>query len=459
MNSSPHIPSSSFAVMSRRLCTFIAAVASAAMSLVPSSAVADELVDRLRAVAGLTVVGEQTAPPGYRFFVLSYEQLVNHAAPWKGSFQQRLTLLHRSIASPTIVVTDGYGLPEAPSRSEPSQIVDGNELRIEHRFFLSSRPDPADWGDLTIEQAAADHHRVIIALKPVYVGRWLTTGRSKGGMAAVYHRRFYPLDVHGTVAYVAPNDVIDRRDFYIQFFDQVGTPDCRKRVKEFQREALVRRAEIVPFLNARAAASGQSYTILGSAERALDLHVVDWGLGFWMFGGQEFCAVIPPPDAPTAFIVAGLDAVLGLDFYTDQGLEPSVPAAYQLGTQLGYPILPEAHLADLLLFPGEDVPRSFVPTEIEMARFDRSAMRDIDVFVRMFGSELMFVYGQNDPTTAEAFERGPGTRDSFWYVVPEANHSARIAGLPSMQREEAMAVIRRWAGEATVSSALRDRHH
>ena len=61
----------------------------------------------------------------------------------------------------------------------------------------------------------------------------------------------------------------------------------------------------------------------------------------------------------------------------------------------------------LVLHPGEDVPRSFVPAEIPVPRFDQSAMRDIDTFVRLFGSELMFVYGENDPTTAEAFRLGP----------------------------------------------------
>ena len=76
--------------------------------MTPTFAVADELVDALANVPGLTIVGEHTAPPGFRFFVLNYEQPVNHLFPWKGVFAQRLTLLHRSLASPMIVNTDGY---------------------------------------------------------------------------------------------------------------------------------------------------------------------------------------------------------------------------------------------------------------------------------------------------------------------------------------------------------------
>ena len=163
------------------------------------TAAADDVVDALLSVPGLTILNDQPVATGLRLFVLSYEQRVNHQVLAKGTFAQRMTLLHRSFMAPMIVTTDGYELPPVPSRSEPALIVDGNDLRIEHRFFLPSRPEPADWTDLTIAQAAADHHSIIVALKAVYSGHWLTTGRSKGGMAAVYHRRFYPNDVNGTI--------------------------------------------------------------------------------------------------------------------------------------------------------------------------------------------------------------------------------------------------------------------
>ena len=91
-----------------------------------------------------------------------------------------MTLLHRSFTAPMIVTTDGYELPPVPSRSEPALIVDGNDLRIEHRFFLPSRPEPAYWTDLTIAQAAADHHSIIVALKAV-TQRSLADNRAEQG--------------------------------------------------------------------------------------------------------------------------------------------------------------------------------------------------------------------------------------------------------------------------------------
>lgn len=106
----------------------------------------------------------------------------------------------------------------------------------------------------------------------------------------------------------------------------------------------------------------------------------------------------------------------------------------------------EHHLTDLLQFQGEDVPRSFISADIASRSFDEWPMPDIDVFVRVFGSALMFVKSENDPWSAEPFQLGPGTRDSFSYLVPSGNHGARIAQLPAEKRVEAIAAIRRWAG-------------
>ena len=71
---------------------------------------------------------------------------------------------------------------------------------------------------------------------------WISTGGSKGGTTATYYERFYPRDMDGAVAYVAPNDVVTKEDSaYDEFFGQVGTKECRDRLNAVQREALVRR--------------------------------------------------------------------------------------------------------------------------------------------------------------------------------------------------------------------------
>ncbi|MGC5410129.1 aminopeptidase, partial [Streptomyces sp. DT225] len=128
-----------------------------------------------------------------------------------------------------------------------------------------SRPSPADWSKLDIWQAASDEHRVFTALKRIYSENWLTTGGSKGGMTATYYERFYPKDMDGVVAYVAPNDVVNKEDSaYDRFFAEVGTEECRDKLGGVQREALIRRAPLEEKYARYAAGNGYTFDTVGS---------------------------------------------------------------------------------------------------------------------------------------------------------------------------------------------------
>ena len=63
--------------------------------------------------------------------------------PGGGTFKQRLTLLHRDFAAPTVVYNSGYFVSTRGSRSQLTQIVNGNQLSMEYRYFSPSRPEPA----------------------------------------------------------------------------------------------------------------------------------------------------------------------------------------------------------------------------------------------------------------------------------------------------------------------------
>lgn len=114
---------------------------------------APDIKDQILAIPGMSLI-EEKPYPGYRYFVLNYTQPVDHKRPSKGTFKQRLTLLHKDTSRPTVFFTSGYGVSTNPSRSEPTRIIDGNQVSLEYRFFTPSRPDPADWSKLDYEQAA-----------------------------------------------------------------------------------------------------------------------------------------------------------------------------------------------------------------------------------------------------------------------------------------------------------------
>jgi len=414
-----------------------------------ATATADtDILAKLKAIPGMTVQEKTSTLTGYRWFWLNYRQPVDHRHPNKGWFEQRIMLEHKSDDRPMVLYTSGYNTPETMFVSEPTGLVDGNQISVEYRYFSPSIPQPAVWTKDTIWQAATDEHSLIKALKTIYHGKWISTGASKGGMTATYHKRFYPRDVDGTVAYVAPNDVNNKEDSaYDRFFKTVGTdPKCRADLRNLQREMLKRRPEMEARMTAAAQEAGYTWKIVKGVDVAFENSVMDFEWAFWQYHLQSECADVPATTASTDDIYAYFDLVSGGLTYTDQGLEQYIPYYYQAGTQLGWPAPSFKHLRPLLRHEKTYQPRTYVPRNIPM-RFDPSAMPDIDRWVRTSASHMLFVYGQNDPWGAEPFRVGPHARDSKVFVSPGLNHSGRlIATLPAAQKAEATADVRRWAG-------------
>ena len=401
----------------------------------------DNLADALGEIPGLTFVEEEVEPP-YRFFWMEYEQPVDHGDPDGATFRQRLTLVHLDAGAPTVLHTTGYHLVGGPFLSELAYLIDANQVHVEQRFFGPSRPEPADWSLLDIEQAAADHHRIIEALAPLYGGAWVSTGASKGGMTSIYHRRFYPDDVDGTVAYVAPISFGAPDERYLPFFDTVGEDTCREAIRAYQREMLVRREEMLIRMEAYADGEGITYERMGGIAGAFEDSVIEFQWGFWQYQGADSCVAVPSTTATDDELWSFYMDSDALFFFGDGDVLAYEPYYYQADTQLGYPDIPTDHLADLLV--TQDEPRDFLPAGVE-ATYDPDAMVDIDAWVKAEGAELIFVYGEWDPWTAGRFELGDAT-DSASYLVPAGTHGATILDLADGDQAEIADALERWTG-------------
>jgi hypothetical protein len=159
--------------------------------------------DLLAALQALPNVADATEQPtqtsGYHYIVLHFRQPVDHQDPSSGTFLQEVSLLHRDLAAPLVVWTSGYWDYYLDKTVELTHLLSANQISIEHRYFGESRPQPPDWSKLTIDQMAADEHEIVSALRTLYTGAAISSGGSKGGMTAMFYRRFYPNDVDGTV--------------------------------------------------------------------------------------------------------------------------------------------------------------------------------------------------------------------------------------------------------------------
>jgi hypothetical protein len=417
-----------------------------AQSELTAASPSDDIRQRLQAIPGMRVVQEKSVPgnSSVRFFVLEYEQPADHNHPERERFRQRMTLLHRSAQAPMVLANTGYMLYSLqPYNTEPSYLLNANMLMVEHRFFGTSFPAARDWKLLDIQQAAADHHRIVQALKPLYPARWLSTGSSKGGMTALYHRYFYPNDVHATVAYVAPSMHFDGDPRFVDFLENVGTEDCRERLRQVQRALLSRRAEMQPFIQELIAA-GYTFEGLG-LERSYEFAVLEAPFTYWQYGpGVAACTRIPAPNAPAEELYAFLSDINYLEYYSDQEMEPYAAFYYQSATQLGSPRYPEAHLRTLLRYPGQDVTRNYLPYGVEK-EFDRQAMRSVERWVHTRAERVLLVYGENDPWTTGAMKVNPAN-DSARYFAPGVGHGADIYGLSAPERSHALQQLSTWMG-------------
>jgi hypothetical protein len=402
-----------------------------------------DIFEQINAIPGVTATEELSDIDGYRYFMIDFEQPVDHADPSGQHFTQRIMLHHKDAGAPLVLASTGYYL-WLPSQwlEEPTDLLDANQLIVEHRYFYPSRPEPADWMDLNIAQAASDHHRIVEAFRPIYEGKWISTGVSKGGMTSIYHRRFFPGDVDGTVAYVAPHsDGLDDPR-YAEFLNQVGDDGCRQKLKDFQREVLLRRSSMLTRLSSLASKYNVTFDLIG-IEPSLESTVIGLGFAFWQYNGANLCNTIPGA-AASDDEVWGFFNNIGLPLYSaDPWLLGFEPYYWQAYSELGTPGIDTSHIDDLLLV-NFDAIDDLPSIDIDPVH-NPAPMEGVGTWLATEGERILFIYGETDPWSAAAFDPG-GAKDTHKFVMPGGNHGANIKGLTPTDQSAALDALAAWTG-------------
>ncbi|HEY1557134.1 MAG TPA: S28 family serine protease [Kofleriaceae bacterium] len=412
-----------------------------------------ELLGELRALPN--VAGAMQLPTDdrdYTYIVLQFRQPVDHADPGGAQFLQEVSLLHRNFSAPLVVWTSGYWDYYLDHITEPTDLLDANQISIEHRFFGSSVPDPADWSKLTIEQMAADEHAIVTALRTIYPGPAIASGASKGGMTAIYYRRFYPDDVVATVPYVAPVMFGNPDERFPPFIATLGPADCHAAVRALAVELLSHhRAAIEQRAQAQAGANGYAYTrvALGPAVESA-IEGLEWS--FWQYHGLTDCPHVPAVDASDDDLFDFLDSVSPISASDDDQVAAFDPWVYQADFQLGYPDDGTDYLQPYYMYGAADF-AGVLPQGVAPPVYDGGvAMADIDGFVEEQAARLLFVYGEWDPWTGGAFDLA-GTRDSLKLIEAAGDHDSNLLGLARADEQAAFAKLAAWTGVSPSGTA------
>lgn len=376
-------------------------------------------------------------------YVTYFTQPLDHRHPEKGSFRQRVIVSHAGFDRPTVIVTEGYGAAYAlrpQYREELSKLLNANMIFVEYRYFLESTPEPKDWQYLTAENSADDLHAITTAFKNIYPGKWIATGISKGGQTTLLYRTFYPDDVDISVPYVAPlcYGVEDGR--HEPFLHKVSTPENRKKIEDFQLEALKRKAALLPRFEKYC--TEKNYSFRAPIEEIYDYSVLEYSFALWQWGTP--ISSIPATTASDDEIFSHLLAISEPGYFTADSPNASffVQAARELG-YYGYDVQPFKQYLSIQSSEGY-LHRLILPEELKDMPFDKTLSKKITKFLKKQDPKMIFIYGQNDPWTAAGVTWLKNKKNIHVFIQPNGSHLARINTLPEAEKAKVMELINEW---------------
>ena len=376
-------------------------------------------------------------------YVTYFTQPLDHRHPEKGSFRQRVIVSHVGFDRPTVIVTEGYGAAYAlrsQYREELSKLLNANMIFVEYRYFLESTPEPKDWQYLTAENSADDLHAITTAFKNIYPGKWIATGISKGGQTTLLYRTFYPDDVDISVPYVAPlcYGVEDGR--HEPFLHKVSTPENRKKIEDFQLEALKRKATLLPRFEKYC--TEKNYSFRAPIEEIYDYSVLEYSFALWQWGTP--ISSIPATTASDDEIFSHLLAISEPGYFTADSPNASffVQAARELG-YYGYDVQPFKQYLSIQSSEGY-LHRLMLPEELKDMPFDKTLSKKITKFLKKQDPKMILIYGQNDPWTAAGVTWLKNKKNIHVFIQPNGSHLARISTLPEAEKAEVMELINEW---------------
>jgi len=399
----------------------------------------DDLLDRLNALDGVSAI-EIDPHYGYpRAFQIDFEQPVDHSNPGGAKFMQRIYLSHSNEETPMIFSPSGYG-SQASSVQELAGIMQTNHLSVVHRYFVEAEPAAMDWSYLTVRQAADDHHRIVCTFKKIYKDKWISSGVSKGGLTSLFHKRFYPDDVDATLAYVSPIEFGTSDSRFVEYLENIGSPECRADILDFQRNCLQERDSILPRIEKWL--KENNYEISGNLEAVFESEVRSYDWTFWQYHTYD-CSQIPGMEASYDEMALHLIDVTKLYRSTDYWEYFFRPYVYQAFTEIGYPERNYDRLADLLKFDPDSLFQKDLEYYVIPVVYNPATIMDINHWLINYGKNIIYLYGSIDPWSGGEIAL-EGKTNALKIMQEGGDHLIKIADLD--ERDLVLQTLGGWLG-------------
>ncbi|WP_316636295.1 S28 family serine protease [uncultured Flavobacterium sp.] len=370
-------------------------------------------------------------------YQLILDEPLDHKNPQMGTFKHYVYLSHLDFNKPMVIETHGYNTGNI--KSEVSKLLNANQIAVEYRFYGKSRPEPLPWEYLTNDQAIEDYHDIVSKLKQLYLGKWISTGISKGGETALIYKSKYPNDVDVAMPYVAPliNTQEDPRT--VNHDRTVGVPECRAKITAFQRAVLENREAILKEFTEYAEAKKMTFTEVPFNE-SLEYAVLEFPFSFWQWGGK--CDAIPAITASPKELFDYLNDIVDVRTYNDKNYFNYLPSYYQHLSELGYYGFDLTPVADLLQVVKSSSNDRFAPKGVTI-KYNPKYIRKVREYVENKGSKILYIYGGYDTWFSCSPTPNPKL-DALKMVLPTGSHATRVKDFPENDKKLIMETLARW---------------
>lgn len=367
------------------------------------------------------------------YYEITVKQTLDHSDP-KSIFNQRIYLGFQDFNAPTIIVTDGYAIDYASKSDYSNELakeLNANIVVVEHRYFGKSVPDSLDWSLLTMKQAADDYHFIKSTLDKILTGKWISTGISKGGQAALSYKMFYPKDICASVTYGAA--IKSKQTVFTDtILSNLSQTSCGKRINDLQDYLFRHKSILLPFFSDYASQKSYDFAPLDN-ETVFDYLLLELPFSFWQNG--NICTDIPDSTHAPENLLSYLNKIVPPRFFLASNKEQLEPAFFMFYHELGYyEYIIKPYLRYL---KRSDYSNKYFAPSNTTIQYDNSFHKMVSTFINSNNSKsVFFIYGQNDPWKLQT------TISKNVFIVPAGSHKSRISDLPYRQRADLYKKIR-----------------
>jgi hypothetical protein len=362
----------------------------------------------------------------YEIYIL---QPIDHTNPFSKKFNQRLFLGFNSIDLPVLINTDGYQIDYVSKPTYQNELIPllkANLITVEHRYFGKSIPDTLDYNYLNVSQASADAHQIRNLFSELFKNKWISTGISKGGQAALAYKSLYTSDVCATIVYgtaVKKKLIENGIDSMLAEFEKT---ECGNKLEQIRMYVFKNKQQFIPLFQERILKNNILMKQL-DFETGLDYLLLELPFSFLQNGNS--CTNIPSITSGKESILDFLLSIVPPKLYDYNYMERLKPAYYMWYHELGFY---EYDTKKYKLYLNQDnySNKNFAPQNIKIG-FDKTYLDNVNMFLKTKEAEnIIFIYGANDPW-ASMQNTGKARKE----IIKNGSHKSRIENMEPVQKE------------------------